>query len=197
MITVKTVFGAAVLVAIAAQPAFAQDSGNDIARDGVRIEARATYETPTVSSLVQANDVYKLGSAFAFGGELGLDLAVSDAIVVGPYATYEFSNVESCDGADCVSAEDNFAAGLHVGYALGESNQLYGKVGYNKFSLEADIANLVVSESGDGFAFAIGYEHGLSENLYARVEFGYADVGDIFGINFQRRHAGVAVGARF
>ncbi|MGH8063415.1 MAG: hypothetical protein ACREO7_15535 [Pseudoxanthomonas sp.] len=30
-----------------------------------------------------------------------------------------------------------------------------------------------------------------------RVEFGYGDNGRIGGINFQRRHAGVALGVRF
>lgn len=195
----KYLFFGAAIAAATVQPVVAQDSdgGDSIARDGLRIEARATYETPTVSSVIDDDDVFKLGSAFAFGGEIGFDLAVSDAVVVGPYATYELSNVEQCDGTDCVRAKDNFAAGLHLGYALNEDGQLYGKVGYSRLKLEAEVLGTEVSESGGGVGFAVGYEHGFGDNAYGRIEFGYADNGDIFGINFQRRHAGIAFGARF
>lgn len=193
----KTAFAAVALIAIAAVPATAQDADNSIARDGIRLEARATWETPTVSSVVEDDDVFKLGQAVAFGGEAGFDLAVSNELVAGPYANYELSNVENCDGADCVSVKDNFAAGLHLGYALGADGQLYGKVGYAVMKLEAEVAGLQDSESGSGFQFAVGYEHGLGRNLYGRVEFGYGDNGEIYGINFQRRHASVALGARF
>lgn len=194
----KTAFVlAAGLGALFAQPVLAQDSSADFARDGVRLEARLTLETPTVSSVVENNDVYKLGSAIAYGGEAGFDLAVSNNIVVGPYVNYEISSVENCDGTDCISAQDNLAAGLHFGYALNPSGQLYGKLGYASLALEGNIGNVAIADSGDGFQFAAGYEHALNQNLYARVEFGYGDNGRIFGINFQRRHASIALGARF
>ena len=54
-----------------------------------------------------------------------------------------------------------------------------------------------MSENGSGFAFALGYEHSFGENFYGRVEGGYADLGEVFTINTQRRHFGVAFGARF
>lgn len=193
------VIGFAALAALS-QPVFAQENsetGEPTSRDGFRLEARAIYETPTVSSVIDDDDVFKLGSAFAFGGEAGFDLAVSDSVVVGPYVNYELSNVESCDGIDCVRAKNNLAAGLHVGYALNADGQLYGKVGYSRLKLEAEALGTKISESGSGVGFAVGYEHGFGENMYGRLEFGYADNGDIFGINFQRRHAGVALGARF
>lgn len=194
----KKLYLAALAACAVAQPAFAQDVEANHARDGLRIEARAMYETPTVSSLVDEDDIFKLGSAFAFGGEIGYDIAVSDKLVVGPYVNYEFSTVEACDEfGDCVSAKDNFAGGLHLGYALGDGGQFFGKLGYARLALEADIDNVQISDSGEGFQFAFGYEHGFGKNLYGRAEFGYADNGDIFGLNFQRRHAGVALGARF
>ena len=181
-----------------AQPALAQDApATSNARDGARIEVRGIWETPTVSSVVEDDDVYKLGSALAVGGEVGFDVAVGSNLVVGPYATYELSSVENCDGTDCVSAKDNIAAGLHLGYAVGASGQVYGKLGYDSMTLEASVTGANVQESGEGVAFAVGYEHGFGPNLYGRIEFGYADNGQIFGINFQRRHAGVALGARF
>ena len=193
----KMIFAAA-LAAVSATPAFAQDDAADtIARDGFRIEARATYETPTVSSIEQNGDVFKIGSAMAFGGEAGFDIAVSDAVVVGPYAQYEFSTVEACEAGACLSAEGYFEAGLHIGYALNEDGQLYGKVGYADQSYTFEGPGLNATDSGKGFAFALGYEHSFSKNIYGRVEGGYADLGEVFTINTQRRHFGVALGARF
>lgn len=186
------------LVLGVAQPALAADGdGAANSHAGLRVEARATLETPTVSSIIEDDDVYKLGSAVAFGGEVGFDIAAGDKIVVGPYATYEVSSVENCDGADCVSATDNYAVGLHAGLNVGSRGLVYAKVGYASLGLEANIGALEESERGTGVQAAIGYEHGFGEHFYGRLEFGYADNGDIFGINFQRRHAGTSLGVRF
>lgn len=113
----KTMISATLVAAGLAVPAQAQDA-QSIARDGLHIEARATYETPTVSSVLEDDDVYKLGSAFAFGGEIGYDIAVGRAVTVGPYAQYEVSTVETCVDGDCVSVENYFEAGATIGYAL-------------------------------------------------------------------------------
>ena len=193
----KKIILAAALGAGLATPAFAQDADTSTARDGFRIEARATYETPTVSSIEEEGDVFKIGSAFAFGGEAGFDIAVSNSVVVGPYAQYEVSTVESCEAGFCLSAGGYLEAGLHVGIATGESGQVYGKVGYADQSFDFEGPGLSVSENGSGFAFALGYEHGFGENFYGRIEGGYADLGEVFTINTQRRHFGVAFGARF
>ena len=192
----KKMLLAVALGAMATTPAFAQESG-DTARDGFRIEGRVTYETPTISSVEEDDDVFKIGSAFAFGGEAGFDIAVSDSAVVGPYAQYEISTVENCDLDVCVSAEGYFEAGLHVGFATSPEGQIYGKVGYAEQSYEITGFGPDVSDTGSGFAFALGYEHGFGEYFYGRIEGGYADLGDVFGINTQRRHFGVAIGSRF
>lgn len=196
----KKIAISAVLALGVAQPAFAQD-GESAAegKAGFRIEARAVLETPTVSNLDDDDNVYKIGSAMAFGGEVGFDFAVSETVVLGPYATYEFSTVENCEAGDCVSATDNYSIGLHGGVAVGSKGLIYAKVGYASLGLEADLASLGLetSDRGGGVGGAIGYEHGFGQNFYGRIEFGYADNGDIFGIDFQRRHAGVALGARF
>lgn len=179
-------------------PAAAQaQSEESNARDGFRIEARATYETPTVSSVLEEDDVFKIGSAFAFGGEIGYDAAVGDAVTVGPYAQYEFSTVETCEEGVCLGVDNYWEAGLALGYAVGSNGALYGKLGYGNMTVDASFDGETASESGGGIAFALGYELGFGKNLYGRLEGGYADVGEIDGINFQRRHFGVAVGARF
>lgn len=193
---------AVALFALAATPAVAQESDND--KSGFRIEARASYETPTVEGeeiFEDDEELYKLGSAFAFGAEAGFDVAVGSRVVIGPYANYEKSTVESCEGSDCVRAESSWSAGAELGYLVGSNGMFYAKLGYTELTLEADldINGVPVSEtdSGGGIGGAIGYEHGFGANLYGRIEGGYADVGDIFGIAWQRRHAGVALGVRF
>lgn len=195
----KKLILATALGAAMASPAFAQeDTGNtSTARDGFRVEARATYETPTVSSIEEDDDVFKIGSAFAFGGEIGYDIAVSNTVVVGPYAQYEISTVESCEAGLCVSAEGYLEAGLHVGLATSANGQVYGKIGYAEQDYTFEGEGLEVSDKGSGFAFAVGYEHSFNETFYGRVEGGYADLGKVFTINTQRRHFGVAIGARF
>jgi len=191
-------FVVAVLACGVAQPALAQDGeGAPNDKAGLRIEARASLETPTVSSVIEEGDVYKLGSSVAFGGEAGFDIALGGSVVAGPYVTYEFSTVENCEGTDCVRATNNYAAGLHLGVKAGANGLFYGKVGYASLGLEAESGGLIVGERGGGVQGAIGYEQGFGKTLYGRVEIGYADNGDIFGINFQRRHAGIALGARF
>lgn len=181
-----------------ASPALAQEGSESNAKAGLRIEARAVYETPTVSDIDDSDDdVYKLGSAVAFGGEVGFDIAVSSSVVVGPYVTFEKSSVKATDGADSLKVKDNLAAGLHIGYAVGSKGQIYGKIGYAKLRLEARTGALRATESGSGVQGAIGYEHGFGEKFYGRVEAGYGDNGKIGGINFQRRHIGVALGVRF
>lgn len=192
-------------IATITSPALAQNEEGGFAKDGFRLEARATYETPTVSSVNTNNDVYKLGSAFGFGAEAGFDIKVSNNFVVGPYVNYEKSGVKNCDGLDCVEARDNFAAGLNLGLGLSDKGQIYGKLGYSKLRLTSDIGvagpggvtRVVVNDSGEGPEFALGYDHSFGKNFYGRVEFGYADVGKIYGINFQRRHAGISLGVRF
>jgi outer membrane immunogenic protein len=70
----------AIALAVAA-PAAAQTDSDTNSYDGFRAEARLGYETPTVS---EDEDIYKLGSAVSYGGEIGLDIAVSPTVTVGP-----------------------------------------------------------------------------------------------------------------
>lgn len=191
---------AVALLALAATPAVAQDAERTNDKSGLRIEARASYETPTVEGeeiFADDDDLYKLGSAFAFGAEAGFDVAVGSKVVIGPYANYEKSTVESCDGSDCLSAEHSWSVGGQIGYLVGSKGMIYGKLGYTELTLEVETADVSGTDSGGGIGGAFGYEQGFGTNLYGRIEGGYADVGDIFGIAWQRRYAGVALGVRF
>lgn len=177
--------------------AFAQDEEQAVNLfDGVRIEARLGYETPTVSG---DGDVYKIGSAVSYGAELGYDLAVSSKVTVGPFVNYEFSGVELCDGADCLNVQSNLAAGARVGVEMSPETALYGKLGYASLTIEATSGGLSATDSKGGVYGALGVELSVSKNAYVNFEAAYADFGDFYGtgFNLQRRQASVGFGFRF
>jgi outer membrane immunogenic protein len=161
--------------------------------DGVRFEARLGYETPTVS---EDGDVYKIGSAVSFGGEAGFDLRVGNSVVMGPYATYEFSSVDLCDGGDCLSEDGNLGAGVRVGVVAGRT-LIYGKLGYARIRFTASSGTFTGSESESGVQGAIGVNVNFGRNVYGLAEINYADYGSFAGINLQRRHVAAGVGFRF
>ena len=190
-----------VLVAVAALVcvpgvAAAQESAPSRASnfDGVRAEARIGWETPTVSD---SGNVYKIESDVSFGGEVGFDFALGNNVVVGPYAVYEFSNVNICDGPDCLEEDGNLAGGLRVGVAAGNNMLIYGKVGYARIDFTAISGAISVSEGQEGVQGAIGLNINFGKNFYGMVEANYADYGDFFGISLQRRHVAAGVGVRF
>ena len=184
--------GAAALASVPGV-ACAQDvSADDF--DGIRIEARLGYETPTVS---EDGDVYKIGSAVSYGGEAGVDFKLGDRVVAGPYATYEFSSVELCDGGDCLKEEGNLGTGLRLGYAVSPTFLVYGKLGYASIKFKASTGSLSASASKGGVQGAIGTDVNFGKNFYGFAEINYADYGKFYGINLQRRHVAAGVGFRF
>jgi len=176
--------------------AAAQNSGSTAPAaqfDGVRLEARLGYETPTISD---NNNVYKIGSAVSYGGEAGFDIRAGNNVVVGPYVTYEFSSVDLCDGADCISEDGNLGAGLRVGVVAGRT-LIYGKLGYARIRFTATSGGISASESDNGIQGAIGVNFNLGRNFYGLAEINYADYGRFEGINLQRRHVAAGIGVRF
>ena len=180
-------FGA--LVALAAPSAAL---ANDYS--GARVEARLGYETPTVSG---DGDVYKIGSAVSYGGEVGYDIAAGGNWTVGAYGTLEFSSVDLCDGAFCLNVDRNIGAGARVGYGFSGKYILYGKLGYANLKMTATDGVDSASESQGGIQGAIGFEGKMGKNAYWGAEANYGDYGKFEGINLQRRHVAAKVGFRF
>lgn len=162
--------------------------------DGVRAEARIGYETPTVSD---SGQVYKIGSAASYGGELGYDFKLGEKVVAGPYAVYEFSSVKLCDGSDCISEKGNLGVGGRIGLAVAPNVLIYAKAGYARITFDANTAFGSGSDSKDGVQGAIGVDYNFTKNVYGLIEFNYGDYGKFYGVNLQRRHALAGVGVRF
>lgn len=161
---------------------------------GPRIEARIGYETPTVSG---DGDVYKIGSAVSYGGEIGFDLAAGNRVVLGPYATFEFSNVELCDGGDCLEIDNNLGVGLRAGVTVSPTALVYAKAGYARIKISATSGEFSDSETDSGIQGALGIEANFGPMMYGRLEANYGDYGGFYGVNLQRRHVAAAVGLRF
>ena len=161
--------------------------------DGPRAEARIGWETPTVS---EDGDVFKIESDVSYGGEVGFDLAVGKKVVVGPYATYEFSNVGICDGADCLNEDGNLGIGGRLGIAVGKSALIYGKLGYARIRFTATAGGVTDSASDSGVQGALGLNLNFGKNAYGMLEVNYGDYGKFEGINLQRRHVVAGIGLR-
>src|SRR5687768_14234846 len=85
-----------------ASPVMAQQSDVETAPastiGGFRIEAHVGIERPNLNEgSGGVTYVAKLGSAFAYGAEIGYDIPVSDSFTVGPYASYDLANSDICD----------------------------------------------------------------------------------------------------
>lgn len=184
----KTMWAAAAAILFVPGAAVANDF------DGVRAEARLGWETPTVS---EDEEVFKIESDISYGGEVGYDFAASDHVVVGPYAVYEFSNVNICDGGDCLREDGNLGAGVRVGWVASPDWLVYGKLGYAQIRFTANIGAVSGSDSEGGIQGAIGANYNFNKNVYGLVEINYGDYGKFADINLQRRHVVAGVGVRF
>ena len=190
------------------EDAYTEEAGEYVSsaevKSGFRIEARGFYERLD-DPVTDANIVYEFGNGFGAGVEAGYDFAVGENVTVGPYVTYDFSSLETCDSGFCLTAPEYWAAGLQVGLASGESGLVYGKLGYGQQTVELTgsgndgFGEFTLDErvSKGGYNFAFGYEHGFGDTVYARGEIGVSESYDIFGFDLQRGLFALALGARF
>lgn len=118
----------------------------------------------------------------------------------------DFSSTETCEEGLCLGTPNYWAVGLHAGLATGSTGLVYAKLGYGQqeVTLEGSfndpdfgVITLDESETGGGYNFAFGYEHGFGGSLYGRAEVGVSESYDIYTFDMQRGYLGLALGARF
>ncbi len=191
----RTIIVSAIALA-AATPAVAQTNSDTNSFDGFRAEARLGYETPTVSSDGD-DDVYKIGSAVSYGGEIGFDIAVSPTLTVGPFVSYEESSVELDveDSSASIEVGRNYQVGGRVGVGLGGLVG-YAKLGYSNIKLSFDDTTLDYSDTKGGVGGGLGVEGNFGRSTYWGIEGNYSDFGKFEGINLQRRQLAVKLGVR-
>lgn len=135
------------------------------------------------------------GSDPSFGVELGYDAQIGSFFVLGAYAGADLSDTEMCselieDDLACTELERTFTVGARAGIEVAETSLIYVKGGYSngkfKTIYNADVtddddtnaaANEEFSGTQDGFHLGGGFELGLTESLYAKLEYVYTDFG--------------------
>jgi len=184
-----------------ATPAMAQDVS------GLRVEGRLAWEQVGTSATLPNPDEDEdvEGDEFlaasdessdpSFGIELGYDAQIGSSLVLGGYVGADLSDTEMCgelieDDLACTSLERTFTAGARAGLAIGETSLIYVKGGYSNGKFEArydaDVTDNDDDEPGaieefsgseDGYHVGGGVELGLTESLYAKLEYVYTDYG--------------------
>lgn len=190
---------AAAAAGLLATPAQAQDF------EGFRIEGRFGWEQvgtnatlPNPDEDEDGDEVLAAsddGSDPSFGVELGYDAQLGSSFVLGGYAGADLSNTDMCgelieDDLACTELERTFTVGARAGVVLAETALIYVKGGYSngkfKTSYNADVtdddddadANEEFSGSTDGYHLGGGIEIGLTEALYAKLEYVFTDYGN-------------------
>jgi outer membrane immunogenic protein len=185
---------ASAIALAAATPAAAQTNGSNNSYDGFRAEARLGWETPTVSG---DGDIYKLGSAVSYGGEVGFDIAAGPTVTVGPYVSVEESSVELEEEGTTASIKvgRNYQVGGRVGFGLGGVLG-YAKLGYSNIKLSLAGTGADYSDTKGGVGGALGVEGNFGKSTYWGIEGNYSDFGKFEGVNLQRRQVAVKLGFR-
>lgn len=131
-----------------------------------------------------------------FGGDLGLsvtigaDYQVNSVFVVGAFATYDWSNIDTnasiTDGVDTVTAnlikiDSGWTVGGRLGVLATPASMIYALLGYSWMNYD----DIKVSGIGQSFNFALpdtsgwtvglGFEHKLNHNVSLRGEYRYTE----------------------
>ncbi len=208
--------------ALIATPVMAQqaDQSNETGSSigGFRIEAHAGIERPNLNdSAGGVTYVAKLGSAFAYGAEIGYDVPVSGNFTVGPFVSYDLASSDICDSGTipagnitvCFDAKSNITAGLRGAFATGTRGELYASLGYAKYDydyaevvrngLNQVVSSYASSDGDEGIDVGFGYNHMVTENIYAGLGMRVTELGHFEGtpVKLQRFQGQVNIGARF
>lgn len=208
-----------VALAIAATPTWAQDGEEATKLGGLRIEAHAGIERPNLNESEDGTDyVAKLGSSFAYGGEIGYDIPVSNTVTVGPYVALDLSSSDICDTGSagintnvtvCFKSKSSFSAGLRGAVAVGRKGEVYLTAGYDKYSYDysevyrnattSAVIDTYTNDGDDGFSIGLGYNHDITKNVYLGLGMRVSELGNFEGtdINLQRFQGHVNLGVRF
>ncbi len=194
------------MAVIAANPAFAQDTGPDSptspaqAFSGSHVEATIGWDHLHNKSYNDTGVTPMEGSAdgVTYGGAVGYDFALTNAITLGAELGIYGSSAKwdntgnlvagSFDTATVKPGRDIFV-GARVGYALSPKTDLFAKAGYTNARFKVtgtDGTNyLYQSMNEDGFRLGAGVEQKLTRATYVKFEYDFSHYGsgqfDYFG----------------
>lgn len=163
-----------------ASPAMAADFA------GPRAEVRLGWDRTTLEVEYDDGDTVVDGKGdddgFGVGAEIGYDVAVGSAAVIGAYAGAEFATTKECsevygDDEACLKLGRNLTLGVRVGAAVSPQALIYVKGGYSNGQLKLTYEDFTDSDfdtsakaNRDGFHFGLGGEFNVSDTGYVKAE---------------------------
>ncbi|MBY8823216.1 outer membrane protein [Sphingomonas colocasiae] len=182
------IIATAVLAALAAAPA--------AHAEGLRAELRTGYDN--VSAAGESSD------GVAYGFAIGYDGNVGDKSFLGFEAGYDDSTTRECvrnvavaGDRTCIGAGRDLSVIARAGYRLTEKSSLYLLTGYTNARVLASYrSGTTRTKSGDnldGFRVGAGYQLGISDKIYGKVEYRYSN----YEADFSRHQGMVGLGVKF
>lgn len=165
-------------LAMAATPAFAQDS-------------EKTFDGPYVAAIggIEETGTTSSGNEGAiFGGVIGYDHQAGNLVfgIEGEAAT---ATTEQCAGNICHGSGRDLYAGGRIGYVIGGGTMIYAKGGYTN----ARIALPASAPALDGFRVGGGVEANITGKAFVRAEYRYSG----YQVDTHKHQGTVGVGIRF
>ncbi len=167
-------------LAMAATPAFAQDSG----------DAEKKFDGPYAAVIggIEESGTSSFGNEGAFaGGAIGYDHQAGN-LVFGVDGEITASTTERCTGNFCDKSSRDLYAGGRIGYVVGGRTLLYAKGGYTN----ARIAGALGPDL-DGMRVGGGVEQNVGGRAFVRAEYRYSD----YSRDGHKQQGTVGVGLRF
>lgn len=173
----KALFAAA--IAVASAPAFAQDAE---AFSGFFIGAQTGWQQDKAKvSSNTSQSVSKDG--WMYGAQAGYDYRVGngvfgvEAMISGSSGTAE--QIDNAGNSYKLNAGTTFGFSGRAGYVVSEPVLLYARVGYTWASYNYVFNQAIeTSYDQDGITLGAGAEYQFAQNISARLEWNYADLGD-------------------
>jgi outer membrane immunogenic protein len=144
---------------------------------------------------------------FAYGGQIGYDFQIGKAVLGAETSLTGRTGQTRFTGFD-VEQGRTINVTARAGWLITPEGLLYARGGYSnaRYTATNNILRLAdVSENRDGYLVGAGYEHKLSRNVSARLEYNYSDYGNdnLVGIggpatlNYHRHAVMTGVNFRF
>ncbi len=177
----KFIIAAAVLAAAA--PASAQTApeafnGAFVGIQGGWQQDRQTLESQVGNALVKASNKK---DGLTYGGQIGYDFRLGAGTVFGLEAALTGRSGENFldDGFDIyrLTQGRTISTTARLGFLIDPQGLIYARGGYANAKFNLDDGGTRFTENRDGWTIGAGYERAITQNVSARLEYGYSDFG--------------------
>jgi len=167
-------------LAMAATPAFAQDTAPEKKFDGPYVAV--------IGGIEEAGNTSTGNEGAIYGGAVGYDHQAGK-LVVGIEGEATGSTTRHCVSSICTDSGRDLYAGARVGYVVGGRTMLYAKAGYDN----AEVGLPMGKRKLDGVRVGGGVETNLTGRAFVRAEYRYSDLQQ----DAHKQQGTVGVGLRF